>query len=314
MKQHYPFTFFCLLLLGLAPAQSQEPEQFERSDFQLRGPVEQCVVKAAYGEERFEFDQEGRLLKSLTQFSPEDYDITYYRFRDGVLFERRDEVYREGAFDPRTSIAHIYERDSASGPIKGETILSYDRSIQERVAYRYGPDGRLVQMVRDTEGGVDDIQVTYETYRGEETTSYIRNGQIQRSVRTSQSQFGGKPVQVVLTKEYSDGVPQKAVEETRDAQNRLLREVTFIWDAEKDSFQPEQTRTIAYDAASFPVREEIASGKEGVRKRTYIYQMDGADPANWVRQVVSPENSMVVRRIIYFTPGVEPTPSDSLTP
>ncbi|MDG1573084.1 hypothetical protein OZ410_12205 [Robiginitalea sp. M366] len=316
MRKHYPL-FLCCFGLWVLAGYGQQPEAFTLSDFQMRGPVKVCVVKAQYGEERFEFDREGRLRKSLTRYGPEDYDITYYRYRDSILYERRDEVYRSGDFDPRTSIAHIYERDSATGPVQTETILSYDRSIQEKVDYRYNDRGILQRMVRVTPEGVDDTRLTYDTYQGEETISYVRNGELQRSVRRSGSRMGSIPVRVVLTKEYSDGLPREAVEETLDMQGRRLKEVRFAYDTQKESFVPRETRKWTYNPESFPETETLVEHPAGGGRsepivRKYLYHMDGANPSNWVRQIVTPENQYVVRAITYYEEVPAGAVADSL--
>ena len=81
------FALLCMLPIQIMG----QPEVFSLADFELRGPVKSCTVVTAYGEERFEFDRDGRLTKSLTRFSDAEYDITYYRYRGPVLAERRDE-------------------------------------------------------------------------------------------------------------------------------------------------------------------------------------------------------------------------------
>ena len=35
-------------------------------------------------------------------------------------------------------------------------------------------------------------------------------------------------------------------------------------------------------------------------ERKYLYQKDGRTPGNWIRKVVTPENTIIARRITYF--------------
>lgn len=314
MEKHYPFLLLLFLIALPQGGHAQQPEQFSLRDFQLRGPVRTCVVKASYGEERFEFDREGRLLKSLTQYNEEDYDITYYRFRDGILYERRDEAYRGGTFDPQISIAHFYERDSADGKMLTETILSYDRAIREQVDFTYTPDGTLSRIVHATPQGVDDTRVETETLKGETTTSYFLSDQLQRSVRKSEVRKGGQTYQVVLTKEYAGGAPQKAVEEIRNTDGRLVKETTFGYDPQKESFFAEEVRELEYDAQGLLSQERITNptGDREPVVRQFVYQMDGKTPPNWVRQVTTPENSYVVRSLVYYEPESPKVAADSL--
>lgn len=299
---------------------SQEPESFSRSDFQLLGPVKSCVVKTNYGAETFEFDRSGRLVKSQTRYNDTDYDITYYRFSDSLLTERRDEVYRDGKFDAQTSIAHFYSRDTTAQARLLERIVSYDRSFQEQVAYYYGDTGRLQRIVRTNAEGVDETSVEYTEFKNEATRSYTINGELHKSIRTSQSQGEQGSTTTQLVKEYLGGSPVKAVESTLDGQGKLLREVTFAYDQEKQSFIPEKTREVSYNDRGLPETETTtthATGKGGSQSerkeiRNYVYQMDGSGHGNWVRQVVTPENTFVVRQIAYFKPPAEGAQKDSV--
>ena len=46
--------------------------------------------------------------------------------------------------------------------------------------------------------------------------------------------------------------------------------------------------------------------------RNYVYQMDGKDPGNWVRQVITPDNTVVVRQITYYKPELPEKTADSV--
>ena len=320
MKHRYVVCISLVFALMGQSLRPQEPESFSRSDFLLPGPVKSCVVQANYGAETFEFDRTGRLVKSQTRYNDSDYDITYYRFSDSLLTERRDEVYRDGKFDAQTSIAHFYSRDTAARPRLLERIVSYDRSFQEQVAYYFGDSGRLERIVRTDAEGVDETSVEYAVFKNEATRSFTKNGELQKSIRTSQVQGeqGGTTTQLV--KEYLRGSPVKAVESTLDEQGKLLREVTFAYDAEKKSFVPASTREVSYNDQGLPETETTTihaqgkGGSKGERKeiRNYVYQMDGSGYGNWVRQVVTPENSFVVRQIAYYKPPAEVAQKDSL--
>lgn len=308
------FGFTLLALLAFLPAAAQEPEVFTRADFQLRGPVKSCVVKANYGEEHFEFDREGRLMKSLTRYNDADYDITFYIYQNGQLKERRDEVYRNKTFDQQTSIAHFYERDTVSNRLI-ERIVSYDRNFQEQVALEYDGEGLLQRVVRSNSEGIDETQVEYTSNPEEATTSYLMGGVLQKSVRTSQQGRGDQLRKVELTKEYLDGQPQRALEKTWDARGLLLEETAYRYDPEKMQFTPEQTIRYSYNDGGL-LQQETTRGKGAgdgqAQTRNYVYQMDGGDPGNWVRQVITPDNTVVVRQITYYKPEIPEQQADSV--
>lgn len=313
MKHGYP-EIFCSLtaLLTTLAMGAQEPESFTRGDFQLRGPVKTCVVKANYGEERFEFDREGRLLKSQTRYSDADYDITHYIFEGHRLKERRHEVYRNRQFDQQTSLAHFYQRDTAAHRTV-EKIVSYDRNLQEQQVLEYDSIGRLQRLVRSDLEGVDETLLEYSSFKEEETVTYRLNGVLLKTVRTSHQPRGNQILTVTLTKEYLDGQPQRAYEETRDPQGRLVGKTRFSYDREKGSFSTEATTRYSYNQDGLLLEETTRLGEGGEPQiRKYIYQMDGADPGNWIRQVVTPEYTIVVRQITYYKPEVPEKPADSV--
>jgi hypothetical protein len=309
-----------LTFAGLSTWVSAQPEVFNRDDFQLRGPVKSCTVLTDYGEERFEFDREGKLLKSLTRYSDTDYEITHYRYRDTVLTERRDEVYRDGAFDKSTSFAHFYQIDTlkARGDLI-EKIISYDQKITEQITYKYDTIGRIGRIIRVQEEGIDETEILFTSYDAETTSEYLVNGQLSKSVRTSQKEVASGIQKIELRKEYFQGIPQKAVEEIRDASDRIVEVSNYKFDPEKEAFQIVDQYKYAYNEAGLMSRETISyyrmeSGKPKVSRvseKEFIYQTDGRTPENWIKKIVTPQNSYTTRKIAYYQPLVEQQP-DSL--
>lgn len=293
-----------ILLLILPPLLRAQPEVFTKSDFELRGPVKTSTVITDYGEERFEFGTEGKLLKALTRFSDTDYDITYYRYRNGELAERRDEVYRDGSFDKSTSFARFYKRDTTSGKVR-ETITSYDEQLKEQLTYSYDSIGRLEEIVRIGQEGIDETRIKYTEDQGEETAEYYLNGQLSKTIRYSEKDGRRGKKKTTLVKEYFQGVPQKAQEETRDPKDRLLQETHFFYDSVTSGFRKEQTRTFSYDEDGFLGSETISyltpqGGISRVAEKKYLYQKDGRTPGNWIRKIITPENAFVSRKITYY--------------
>ncbi|MEJ2585593.1 MAG: hypothetical protein P8Z38_11360 [Robiginitalea sp.] len=292
------------MLLFLPLLLCAQPEVFTRSDFDLRGPVRTSTVITDYGEERFEFDPKGRLLKTLTRYSDTDYDITYYRYSEGLLTERRDEVYRDGSFDKSTSFARFYQRDTTAGKLT-ETITSYDEQMKEQFTYSYDSIGRLEGIVRIGQEGIDETRVSYSENGGEVTAEYFLNGLLSKSIRHSDKDGAKGTTETTLVKEYFQGVPQKALEQTRDSKENLLRETQFVYDSIRSGFRKEKTRVFTYNDEGFLGSESISyMNSEGRVSRevekTYLYQKDGKNPGNWIRKVITPENSITARRITYF--------------
>ena len=303
------FGFLPLLLCA-------QPEVFTRSDFELRGPVQSSTVVTDYGEERFEFDPDGKLLKTLTRYSDADYDITYYRYKEGALTERRDEVYRDGSFEKGTSFARFYRRDTAAGKLT-ETITSYDQQLTEQFTYTFDSIGRVEYIVRIGQEGIDETRVAFSEKQGEETSKYYLNGQLSKSIRRSETDGAGGRTVTILVKEYYQGVPQKALEQTMDSRGNLLLETQFTYDSVTPGFRKEQTRAFTYNEDGFLGSETISYlNSRGrvtrVAEKAYLYQKDGKSPGNWIRKVITPENSIIARRITYYEEKPS-RPADSIS-
>lgn len=308
--KYLALTFFLFLQPGCAWVLSGQPEVFTRKDFELRGPVKASTILTDYGEELFEFDRQGRLLKSVTRYSDTDYDVTYYRYEGGKLGERRDEVYRGSVFEKQTSFARFYERDTLRGTRLIEKILSYDQQIQEQVTYHYGRDSLLRRIIRIHEEGIDETLLEYVQEGKEETTSYYLNGQLQKSVRISVEGSGPDARTISLVREYFKGAPQRAVEQTRDASGKLLIETRFTYDAARETFRKEESCEFTYNPEGLVGQQTTTSwtptGKPRVQEKAFLYQMDGRDPGNWIKKIVTPENTYITRKLTYYPEETAP--------
>jgi len=300
-----------LVFTGISQWALAQPEVFNRKDFQLRGPVKSCTILTDYGEERFEFDREGKLLKSLTRYSDTDYEITYYRYRESALTERRDEVYRDGNFDKSTSFAHFYQMDTLKpGGDLIEKIISYDQKIAEQITYKYDTLSRIDRIIRIHEEGIDETEILFKDHKGETTSEYLLNGQLIKTVRISQKEVSGESHQVELRKDYFQGTPQKALEELRDTSDHVLQVSNYTFDPVKEEFQLVNQQKYSYTEADLMSRETtthylMESGKpkaNRVSEKEFVYQTDGRTPANWIKKIVTPQNSYTTRKIEYYQP------------
>lgn len=307
MIKNYLLIFFNFLLVStfvLQPASifPQEPKIFTRSDFDLSGPVKTCRVITDYGKEDFEFNSEGLLTKSVTRYDENNYDISYYKYESDQLVERRDERYQDGVFDENTSMAHFYSYDTVPKLRISEKILSYNKQFQEQYDYHYEKDGELVKIVRSHADGVDETQVEYTTFKNETTVSYMLNGLLQKTVRTSsKKQKDGSEVQVVLTKYFLEGIPEKATEQILNSKGLLISELEFAYRSSEKSFVPLAKKEYIYDRQDQleSVTSTIGSLKD---IKEYLYQFDNSEDGNWVKKIITPDNSYTTRIIEYYDP------------
>ena len=305
MIKNYATNFFFLVLafsFQLNPifAFTQEPKIFKVSDFDLMGRVKSCLVITDYGKEEFEFNEAGLLTKSVTRFNENDFDVTYYKYAGSELSERRNENYRDGVFDKSTSIAHLYSIDTTANKRITEKIVSYNNEFLDQYEYQYDEEGRLVKILRSNNEGLDETKIENSTYKGELTKSILLNGMLQKSVRTSfKKKRNGIEEKIVLTKEFLEGTPTKAVEAVFDKDDKLIREQNFLYNSSKKSFSPTEFLNYEYDDKGMLTAVKSRSGNLETLKE-YIYQFDREEGGNWIKQIITPENLYTTRRITYF--------------
>jgi len=294
--------FIMVIGLFLLPSKifTQEPQIFTLEDFDLRGSVKSCLVITDYGNEEFEFNREGLLTKNVTRYSDTDYNITYYKYSGGQLMEKRDEIYQEGQFDKQTSIAHFYEVDTTASKKVTEKIISYDGEVLDIYEYSYNDDGNLIKIIRSNNEGLDETNIEYTTYKGETTITYLLNGVVLKSIRTSfKKNRKGVKNKIVLTKEFIEGIPNKAQEKIYDSKNNLTSLKEFNYDEVKKSFVANKTMNYAYDNTGLLLKEAEKIEKT-VNTKDYIYQFDGTEDSNWVKKIITPKNLFTTRSITYY--------------
>lgn len=300
LQQYYRFLWLFLFLVSLN-GNSQEMELFTLEDFDLKHHVKSCLVSTSYGKEEYNFDKLGRLTKAITRFNDADYDLVSYTYKNGELSEKRSESYRDNIFDASTSIAHFYALDTLGTKTITEKIVSYENEFLDKYIYEYDENGDLVKMTRINDEGIDETLVEYKKYKGEFTVTYLVNNVPLKSIRTSTIKKKDGTVQkLVLTKEFLRGEANKAFEEVFDTSGKLLAQQEFEYSKdEKKTFVPTTRTTYAYDDKGMLI-QEIAKGKTITETKNYIYQYDNKEKGNWVKQIITPENSYVTRKITYY--------------
>jgi hypothetical protein len=297
MKKHYAiFPFFSLLhILGLW---SQEVQIFKVEDFDLKGPVKSCLVTTDYGKELFEFNKKGILTKTITQYNDVDQDITYYKYDDGELVEKRMESYKGNVLDESTSMANFYEIDTVPSRKVIEKIISYDKQFLEQQQYHYDDEGKLIKIISSNVEGVDETTFQYSQVKNEQTVSTFTNGILQKAVRTSAKKGPNGTQEVILTKEYIDGEPNTATEEVFNTNGKLVTSEDFLYDVSGKEFVSQKKRFYYYTDGKLSRMVKKTVNTESADK--YIFQFDNHTPSNWVKQIVTPGNTYITRSIEYY--------------
>ena len=306
MIKNYTALFFLSFLLA-SGLRCQEIQLFKVQDFDLNGKVKSCLVITDYGRESFEFNKEGILTKTVTQYNDTDQDITYYKYENGELMEKRMESYKNNVLDASTSMANFYEIDTVPQRKVLEKIISYDKEFLEQQEYVYDDEGRLAKIITSNPEGVDETTFEYTPYKNELTTSTFTNGILEKTVRTSERK-GPKGIQeVILTKEYIDGEPNIATEEVFNAENNLVTSEFFQYDVDEKEFVSQEKLFYHY---SNGVLDKVVTKKVNTESvENYIFQFDNNEEKNWVKKIITPDNTYTTRVITYYPdeePKVEP--------
>ena len=311
MKNNYLLNMLRMLLVPIFLfvafiTNAQKAKLFSTTDFDLTGKVKTCLVITDYGKEEFSFNEEGILTKLLTRYNDSDYDITYYKFSNGEISEKRVENYRDGQFDKNTSIANIYVTDSTdSGIVITEKIISYAKEFLDQYEYTYNKQGELTAILRNYDDGIDNTLVSYEEVNGEKTTTYTLDGEIQKTIRISERiTKSGNKHRVELTKDYISGKPYKAVEHIYNHQDKLISETNFEFNEKSKSFTSKEVKTYTYNKIG--MLTTLTSKQKGKLEtvKSYIYQYDDGEKGNWIKQIITPDNSYITRKITYYNSNI----------
>lgn len=297
MVKNYFFTILFFLAGLISNLMSQEPQMFEVGDFDLTGKVKSCLVITNYGKEEYEFDQEGRLTKSVTRFSDSDYDITYYKHKEGELLEKRTENYRDGEFEPSTSFANFFTVNQKEPRKVTEKIFSYDEQFLDAHQYVYDGAGKLITVLHSGPESEDETVISYKGDDKNSVTTFTMNEVIKKKVKSSTDEASGR--RTILTTQFLDGNPSSAAEEIFSKTSKLLSENLMRYNADLEKYISEENKIYEYDEQGMLVK--LTTKKDNIEEvQEYIYQYDSGDSGNWIKQIITPDNLYTTRRIKYY--------------
>lgn len=300
MSKKYTFLFF-ILSIGLPFfGTSQEIKTFKTTDFNLSGNVKSCLVITDYGKEEYYFDTSGRLTKSITRFNDFDYETTYYKYQNDELIEKRVENYRDNIFDKATSLANFYVIDTSENRKVTEKIVSYtNKQLLEQNVYKYNAKGELIEMTHTDSDGTDENTISHDTIDGKNTMIQTVNGIPLKVVRSwNEESVNGSSLKKVIEK-YFEGVPNQKSQEIYDADKKLISKIDSLFDPSTEKWIPQENITYTYGENGILAKTETDRGNFIITKE-YIYQFDGSENNNWVKEIITPDNTYKTRRIKYY--------------
>ena len=281
---------------------SQEIITYDRSDFDLKGPVKSCFVFTKYGQEQYQFNKTGQLVEAATVFGENDSETTYYKYEKAKLVERRVENYVNGVLDKTTSMANFYSYDSIPQLKIKEKIIGYDRTFVAQFNYRYDSIGQLTRVVRTNTQGrfITLISHQWDSLRTKKSTAYWLDSVPLKQIDSIFLKAGGTLSQL-KTKEFDNGIPN-ALELRVFNKKGLEIELHSTIYIEKDALLvPKKASSVRtkYDSNNQPIEQIFERGVVRQTKKN-LYQLDGSPFKNWIKKITTPDNTYTTRKIVYF--------------
>jgi len=281
---------------------SQEIITYDRSDFDLKGPVKSCFVFTKYGQEQYQFNKTGQLVEAATVFGENDSETTYYKYEKAKLVERRVENYVNGVIDKTTSMANFYSYDSIPQLKIKEKIIGYDRTFVAQFNYRYDSIGQLTRVVRTNTQGrfITLISHQWDSLRTKKSTAYWLDSVPLKQIDSIFLKAGGTLSQL-KTKEFDNGIPN-ALELRVFNKKGLEIELHSTIYIEKDALLvPKKASSVRtkYDSNNHPIEQIFERGVVRQTKKN-LYQLDGSPFKNWIKKITTPDNTYTTRKIVYF--------------
>ncbi|MDG1044289.1 MAG: hypothetical protein P8O88_05290 [Flavobacteriaceae bacterium] len=281
---------------------SQEIITYDRSDFELKGPVKSCFVFTKYGQEQYQFNKTGQLVEAATVFGENDSETTYYKYEKAKLVERRVENYVNGVLDKTTSMANFYSYDSIPQLKIKEKIIGYDRTFVAQFNYRYDSIGQLTRVVRTNTQGrfITLISHQWDSLRTKKSTAYWLDSVPLKQIDSIFLKAGGTLSQL-KTKEFDNGIPN-ALELRVFNKKGLEIELHSTIYIEKDALLvPKKASSVRtkYDSNNHPIEQIFERGVVRQTKKN-LYQLDGSPFKNWIKKITTPDNTYTTRKIVYF--------------
>jgi hypothetical protein len=302
MQCHFRMSLFTGFLFTHLMGWSQEIITYDRSDFDLKGPVKSCFVFTKYGQEQYQFNKTGQLVEAATVFGENDSETTYYKYEKAKLVERRLENYVNGVLDKTTSMANFYSYDSIPQLKIKEKIIGYDRTFVAQFNYRYDSIGQLTRVVRTNTQGrfITLISHQWDSLRTKKSTAYWLDSVPLKQIDSIFLKAGGTLSQL-KTKEFDNGIPN-ALELRVFNKKGLEIELHSTIYIEKDALLvPKKASSVRtkYDSNNHPIEQIFERGVVRQTKKN-LYQLDGSPFKNWIKKITTPDNTYTTRKIVYF--------------
>ncbi len=298
MKKNYIRYFFVIATFGMVKITAQELKIFTKADFDLIGNVKKCVEITKYGKEEYYFNTTGVLEQNITRYKNDDYDLVSYTYKDSVTVEKRMEIYRDGVFDRQSSFAHFFEITNLPTKKIVEQIVNYNVEFVDKYTYTFNNKGLLEEIYRENNAGEDITRITYE-YKERKLfkTVFKRNGVLLKEIVKDYDLENDN--YMTATTYYENGVAITLVYKFFNQEQLLTsKEKRKILDGDKTLLGAVESEHYTYNDKNI-VTEIVSIANKRKKVKNLIYQFN-QEKGNWIRKIISPDNTFVTRKITYY--------------
>jgi hypothetical protein len=170
----------------------------------------------------------------------------------------------------------------------------------ERNIYYFGQGERLTRIEQTDTEEINEHLFTYSLQDGDSLVTHELNGVLFKTKQIIK-QSDSTP-KTVIKQNFLEGVPVQKTVETFDVNNELLSLEKFTMDSAAQKWIPGPINSYTYteNGTLLSLKTETSTTTS---IKEYIYQFDGTTANNWVKKIITPDNTYTTRRIAYYQVG-----------
>ena len=306
MSLYFRLIVIVFFTAQFTPSQGQSFQLLKRSDFDLKGPVQSCVVLTKYGREQYTFNTQGYLISAATIFGNKDSETTYYKYIGKRIAEKRFEVFSQGKLDKVHSLASFYTYDSVPSLTIKERVMNYDRKFIDQFTFKFDSLGQVIREINTNTLGryITEVKYRRDSLQNSRITVFsVDSLPIKRidSFFNSSKKSLSRALKKYITYQYADGYLKNESRYFLNSKS-LVQRVQELSYAKTDNFPVLLSEAeYLYEFNEWGGANQLII-KKGLTSQTkkFIYQLDGSPHGNWIKKITTPDNNYTTRKITYF--------------
>lgn len=182
-----------------------------------------------------------------------------------------------------------------------EKIVSYEKELIEENRYFFNENDTLTRMLKIGTDGTDEITFNYRKEEGKTLVVQNLNGVIFKTEETqwTPTEKDSLSKKTVIAHEYINGEPSTRSKEISGPKGNLVFSSKSIYDGPTKKWILQKEQYFTYDDNGILSQcSEKQGGLSSVKE--YIYQFDGSKANNWIKEIITPDNTYKSRKITYY--------------